>query len=1005
MKYDAFISYRHSDLDMDVAKRIHKKLETFKVPRSVTEKSGKKSIKRVFRDQEELPIGSDLGDNIKQALSESEYLIVVCSPRTPESYWVQKEIDTFIEMHGRGHILAVLVEGEPDEAFPKQLLSDDNGNPVEPLAADVRGISKKDINKKMRTEIVRLAAPLLNCSYDDLRQRHRERQLKKAFCVSSLAAVFAIAFGCYSAYNYIAIQKNYKGKLINQSKYLADTAVSLLEDGDRVTAGLIALEALPDKNNNRPYVASAQYALSETLNIYKNGNKLEKDCLLKHDFPVRDISFNNEGTKLVTIDNGGNVYVWDVINGTLITKVVPETDSIGIVSEPLGAMVTKDNNLIIVKDNSIYSIDFKGNEIWSISDDKDYSYCKYDLETEIAAWISYDKVSFIDMTDGSSKGDMKISSDKYIFTEQGVFSEDHNKFSIGCIPEDDTAANGIINIYDFKTSVKSEYITKGSFIAEHRFTSEGDIIVLSEDLEKIRDYTSSKLDGYIEKIDFSSKNTVWTNTVKMKLFESDAAASNLKCRNYADESTGDIHDEVLLSVDNMVYVWDAVNGNQVSEIGVTSGITDILISMDSGLGYIIESNGVMDFFNLTEGKSYNDYSIDIGKSVKEVLIQNEILAASAGYSPDVILMKYHEGYGMEEIASLTKPAVKMDYSSDESFYVLKSNDDSANVYYFYKTEDGSLTDEWSPEKNDEILCSRFISKTDYALIDNNGNIILYNAKTKEEKEIEPEEDMEECEVCFSQNNNYAFVYSTDTYYVADLKNQKITAYGNIEEPIYGGVISDDGRFYYGSIVNTDVVCIDTETGEYSKIDLDGYNVSVSSDENSVFAISSNGKLLAVRCLDNKLRVLDIKNKKTIDEVEFVSRKQCFISFCADDSKLIMQGDSYYFRVYDIKKHEFIYIAKNQNNTINDIIYDNDSNLICILTASEMLILNETDYELLAFIEDGLSYMPKHSYVFNKYDNQVYRFPYMNLDMLIKEAERQFKDAKLTKRERTQYNVD
>ena len=47
---------------------------------------GKKKIERVFRDQEELPIGSDLADNIKQALAESEFLIIICSPRTPEFY-------------------------------------------------------------------------------------------------------------------------------------------------------------------------------------------------------------------------------------------------------------------------------------------------------------------------------------------------------------------------------------------------------------------------------------------------------------------------------------------------------------------------------------------------------------------------------------------------------------------------------------------------------------------------------------------------------------------------------------------------------------------------------------------------------------------------------------------------------------------------------------------------------------------------------------------------------
>ena len=137
MKYDAFISYRHTPLDMEMAKKLHKGLETFHIPKAVQKKTGRKNIKRVFRDQEELPIGSDLDENISTALKESGYLIVVCSPNTPKSEWVCKEIDSFIQMHDRAHVLAMLIEGEPNESFPHQLLVDENGTPVEPLAADV----------------------------------------------------------------------------------------------------------------------------------------------------------------------------------------------------------------------------------------------------------------------------------------------------------------------------------------------------------------------------------------------------------------------------------------------------------------------------------------------------------------------------------------------------------------------------------------------------------------------------------------------------------------------------------------------------------------------------------------------------------------------------------------------------------------------------------------------------------------------------------------------------
>ena len=73
MKYDAFISYRHSELDTYIAKKVHKKLETFRIPKAVKRKSGKNRINRVFRDQEELPIGNDLNHDLENALAESEY--------------------------------------------------------------------------------------------------------------------------------------------------------------------------------------------------------------------------------------------------------------------------------------------------------------------------------------------------------------------------------------------------------------------------------------------------------------------------------------------------------------------------------------------------------------------------------------------------------------------------------------------------------------------------------------------------------------------------------------------------------------------------------------------------------------------------------------------------------------------------------------------------------------------------------------------------------------------
>ena len=126
-KYDAFISYRHCDLDKFVAENLHRLLESYDLPKGIKEKLNitGKPIKRVFRDQEELPLSSNLEDPIIEALKDSKYLIVICSPRLKDSLWCKKEIQTFKKIRGRKNILCVLIEGEPDESFPEEVLFDE----------------------------------------------------------------------------------------------------------------------------------------------------------------------------------------------------------------------------------------------------------------------------------------------------------------------------------------------------------------------------------------------------------------------------------------------------------------------------------------------------------------------------------------------------------------------------------------------------------------------------------------------------------------------------------------------------------------------------------------------------------------------------------------------------------------------------------------------------------------------------------------------------------------
>ena len=84
--YNAFISYRHAKLDSEIAEHIQRKLEHIHVPHKLKKNLKHDKINRIFRDKDELPITSDLTETITDALRKAEYLIVICSTNTKESF-------------------------------------------------------------------------------------------------------------------------------------------------------------------------------------------------------------------------------------------------------------------------------------------------------------------------------------------------------------------------------------------------------------------------------------------------------------------------------------------------------------------------------------------------------------------------------------------------------------------------------------------------------------------------------------------------------------------------------------------------------------------------------------------------------------------------------------------------------------------------------------------------------------------------------------------------------
>lgn len=190
LRYSAFISY--SSRDQKFAAWLHRELEAYRLPGHLAHETQATTLrgdrlKPLFHDTWELNAAHDLPGALREAIAQSESLIVVCSPNAAASDWVGREIELFRELHGDSNIRAALLEGDPESAFHPALLTRSDGQAMEPLAADFR---RGGSTRKLAA--LKLIAALAGVQLDELVQRDGQRRTRQVM-VASAAAVAAMA--------------------------------------------------------------------------------------------------------------------------------------------------------------------------------------------------------------------------------------------------------------------------------------------------------------------------------------------------------------------------------------------------------------------------------------------------------------------------------------------------------------------------------------------------------------------------------------------------------------------------------------------------------------------------------------------------------------------------------------------------------------------------------------------------------------------------------------------
>lgn len=402
-KYDAFISYRHIEPDLTIAKILHDMIEKFNIPKhlrtTLNENNNEnliddKHVFRVFRDREELST-KDLSTMIEEAIADSENLIVICSKRTFISPWCRKEVQLFKKIHGVNNIIPVLIEGEPDESFLDELknlkttfINSENieeEKNIELLAADIRPdevkspsfkgyeilenskdpkmneLTKKSLDILKKSEIYRIVASMLNVNYGDLKLRHQERYLKRIIYTSVAASIAMLIF-------VVSVTTLYLKSVASERKANEQSSLMTLNmaneanlQGNRMLGVLIAQEAM---KNVSPKMEKYNKLKAQYENILNNSLitlPFSNQFILPTESETASFGISSDSKWLISSGSFNNAIIWDLDNGGIKKTLTFESPVVSIALSP-----DSKKSYVGTANNKIFEVNMENYEIKNV---------------------------------------------------------------------------------------------------------------------------------------------------------------------------------------------------------------------------------------------------------------------------------------------------------------------------------------------------------------------------------------------------------------------------------------------------------------------------------------------------------------------------------------------------------------------------------------------------------------------------------------------------------------
>lgn len=331
-KYDLFVSYS-TDPDYKLVHKLESFLESFhqlKTPKELSLRTLNVCVDgsdfTIPRKEKNNAETGNIPDVIKEHLSKSAELLVLCSAKACQSIWVNDEIKWFLENRGPHAIRLAVTEGidpkkQPDEVFPQAII--DTGLHTK-IWYDFRAFRGKITDswitvKNYDNERTRLASDLQGKPAGTIQPiwfREQERAARHTRNISIGISVVMILLTIAAVF--FAIQSNKNEKVANlernnaerqarisNARRLAVEAESVMNEYPQ-RGLLLAIEAVNTTSKDNLHVPNAQSVLRKTLAATSGFG------LSGHEDDINIVKISPDNHWLVTGSNDKTARLWNL---------------------------------------------------------------------------------------------------------------------------------------------------------------------------------------------------------------------------------------------------------------------------------------------------------------------------------------------------------------------------------------------------------------------------------------------------------------------------------------------------------------------------------------------------------------------------------------------------------------------------------------------------------------------------------------------------------------------